>query len=332
MITVMLYIKKDCPACDQAKTDLDSLQQTVPHQIVIIDVETDEQMAKTYQNVPIVEVGPYRLVKEFSRQELHMTLGAARDRATRLSETDAGYHQRMDRGRIMTKTDRFSLWLSNHYMLLINLMVLLYVGLPFLAPVLMKTGATGPAKIIYTIYSPLCHQLSFRSFFLFGEQLYYPRELAGIPDMLTYEETMGHDTVDVLSARRFLGDEIVGYKVALCQRDIAIYGFILLFGIIFSVTGKKLKPIPWYVWVVVGLGPIALDGFSQLPGLMAILPDWFPIRESTPVLRVITGGLFGLMTAWYLYPMIEETMRDTRMVMTRKQNVIAQTQQSRDAE
>jgi uncharacterized membrane protein len=61
--------------------------------------------------------------------------------------------------------------------------------------------------------------------------------------------------------------------------------------------------------------PIGLDGFSQLPGLAGNMPAWVPIRESTPLLRVITGALFGGTTAWYLFPLLEESMRETRALL-----------------
>jgi hypothetical protein len=57
---------------------------------------------------------------------------------------------------------------------------------------------------------------------------------------------------------------------------------------------------------------------SQLPSVVANLPNWLLIRESSPFLRTLTGGMFGWMTAWYLFPMIEETMRETRRIMQRK--------------
>jgi hypothetical protein len=50
-----------------------------------------------------------------------------------------------------------------------------------------------------------------------------------------------------------------------------------------------------------------------------------PIRESTPLLRTLTGGLFGWMTAWYLFPMLEETAREARLIVQRKIAVIQQT-------
>ena len=88
-------------------------------------------------------------------------------------------------------SDRFTLWLSQKYMLIFILIILVYVGAPFLAPVFMKSGVVGPAKMIYMIYSPLCHQLAFRSWFLFGEQPVYPLELAGVNSLGTYEEYTG---------------------------------------------------------------------------------------------------------------------------------------------
>ena len=47
-----------------------------------------------------------------------------------------------------------------------------------------------------------------------------------------------------------------------------------------------------------------------------------PVRESTPIIRTITGVLFGFTTAWYIYPLIEETMLETRRMLTRKIAII----------
>jgi len=204
-------------------------------------------------------------------------------------------------------------------MWLINLFLFIYAGLPFLAPVLMKIHNPVPARVIYTIYSPLCHQLAFRSWFLFGEQPFYPRDIAGVSGYLSYEAATGKSSSDIFGARDFVGNETLGYKVALCERDTAIYASMFLFGVIFMITGRKLKTIPWYLWIGLGLIPIGLDGFSQLPGLAnGGLPNWIPIRESTPTLRVLTGVLFGGTTAWYLFPLIEESMRETRQFLASK--------------
>jgi len=211
----------------------------------------------------------------------------------------------------MSGTDKFTLWLSKSYIWLFNFAVALFVGLPFLAPVLMNAGLVLPAKVVYTMYSPLCHQFPFRSLFLFGEQPYYPRELAGLPYEITYEDIEQKETINVLTARKFIGDDFTGYKVALCERDIALYGAILVFGILFVASKRRIKALKWYIWLVIGILPMAVDGASQLPGLMSNHLPEFLVRESTPLLRYLTGSLFGFTTAWYLYPMIEETMRDS---------------------
>jgi uncharacterized membrane protein len=160
---------------------------------------------------------------------------------------------------------------------------------------------------------------------LFGEQAAYPRTLAGVPGLLTYQQAIGDET-DIAAARSFVGNELIGYKVAICQRCVAIYGSILLFGLFFSFTKKWVKSPPWYVWLIIGILPIAIDGFSQLPSLMTgINLSWLPMRESTPFLRTLTGFLFGVTTAWYGYPYIEESMRDTRRILTHKIAVVKQT-------
>ena len=183
----------------------------------------------------------------------------------------------------------------------------IFLFLAILAPVLLKIGLESPAKIIYKIYEALCHQLSFRTYFLFGEQGYYPRRLSGVYSKIYYEDIITGQ-LDLDFARKFLGNERIGYKLALCQRDIAIYGSLLITGIIFQVTKRKIRPIPWYIWIFVGLLPIGIDGVSQFGGLGVNLFSFLPFRESSPFVRTITGSLFGISTGFFMFPMIEETM------------------------
>jgi uncharacterized membrane protein len=329
MIIVTFYYRQDSELCEKVGADLNELQKTIPHQLVKVDVDLDKLVKEHYgEDVPVVQVGPYLLKYPISKQDLTVALSAANDRVKHLEGVkDETYQQRYQRGHSMSRTDRFSFWLSKHYMSIINFVIFLYVGLPFLAPVLMKASLPGPAKVIYTIYSPLCHQLAFRSWFLFGEQAYYPRQLADISGVITYEQLTNQNSFDIVRARQFIGNGQVGYKVAICERDVAIYGALLLFGIIFSLTGKRLKSFPWYIWIAVGLVPIGIDGVSQLPALTSLsLPAWIPIRESTPFLRTLTGGLFGFTTAWYLYPLIEESMRESYRILVHKTAVVKQTQ------
>ena len=324
MITVTLYYSNPCEECGEILNNLNELQQAVPHRLIQIDVKSDTALESAFPEMPVLEIGPYRLSTPISRKDLQVSMMAAQDRISHLQAAgDLRYQKRVENTQKMSGADRFGFWLSNHYMFIFNMLVLLYVGLPFLAPVFMKLALPGLAKAIYALYSPLCHQLAFRSFFLFGEQLFYPRALANLGGLISYEKITGQEVVNLLAARSFIGNETMGYKVALCQRDVAIYGAILLFGIIFVLARRNIKPLPWYLWIVFGLVPIGIDGFSQLPGLLQNhLPDWIVIRESTPLLRLITGGMFGLATAWYVYPILHETMLETRRVLIKKMAVL----------
>ncbi len=324
MIKVTLFTTSDCHLCDQTKEDLASLQENYPHQLVEVNIDGNRELQLAYGlEIPVVEIGPYRLRAPITRQELQMTLGAATDRVRHLESIDENsYQERLQRGWTVTLADRFSYWLSNHYMTLFNLFVFVYLGLPFLAPVLMATGFIPPARLIYRAYGVVCHQFAFRSWFLFGDQVAYPRAAAGLDGLVPYGKATGLEEADLWEARKFVGNPEVGYKIALCERDVAIYGGILGFGLVFSLTGRRLKSLPWYGWILLGIVPIGLDGFSQIlsqPPLNNVPPlNLLAYRESTPLLRTLTGALFGITTAWFGYPMVEDTMAETRRFMASK--------------
>ncbi|MFQ6100679.1 MAG: DUF2085 domain-containing protein [Anaerolineae bacterium] len=204
--------------------------------------------------------------------------------------------------RIIIITDRFVFWLSKHWLAIFNTLAFIYVGLPILAPVLMHLGVEGPAKVIYTVYRPLCNQLPQRSWFLFGPQFAYMA-----PEFM---ERLGIDVVHDLSAQAFIGNEELGYKIGLCERCTAIYGAIFLFGLLYVLGRRRVRSLPWWGYVA-GLLPMALDGGYQFLSYATTLffPN-FPTSpyESTPLMRTITGALFGLVTVWLAYPLVQETM------------------------
>ncbi|HMK08474.1 MAG TPA: DUF2085 domain-containing protein [Anaerolineales bacterium] len=306
MIRVTLYTKKECELCDQARTDLAGLQTSVPHRLVEIDVESDPVLlARHGANVPVVETGPYTLRAPFTATDLKVALLAAQKGAEGKPALEGGARQRaVGRTRLVGGFAR-------HWLAILNTIVFLYVAIPFLAPVLLKLGAEGPARIIYTAYSPVCHQLAFRSWFLFGEQAAYPRALAGT-SLIPFGQATGIDENDLLAARAFVGNETLGFKVALCERDVAIYGGILLGGLIFAFVRGRLKPLPVWAWFLFGVLPMAIDGGTQLISGFPGLPAGWVARESTPLLRTVTGLLFGLMNVWLAYPYLEESMAETR--------------------
>lgn len=209
--------------------------------------------------------------------------------------------------RVTVLADRGVFWLTMHWLAVCNVFAFLYVGLPILAAVLMYLGAEWPAMVIYTIYRPLCHQLPQRSFFLFGPQLTYS---------VTELVELSGATIDLgMTTRAFVGNQAIGYKVGLCQRDLAIYGMILLFGLVYGPLRRrwKVSALPLWAYVVFGVAPMLLDGGYQFISYIAPL-FWpgSPIKphETTPLMRVITGALFGLGTVWLAYPLVQETMEE----------------------
>jgi uncharacterized membrane protein len=318
MLEVFLYSRSDCHLCEIVQGYLDELREEIPHKLNIIDVDSSPELKKEYGlNVPVVKVGPYTLPAPIDRLKLAVTLNAAQDREQHNAEIDAAIASGLINLPVKwTRSDRAVLWLSRHYLAVFNLFVAIYVFLPFVAPVLMKAGATRPASWIYRTYSVVCHDLAFRSWFLFGEQAVYPREAANVEGLIPYGQATGLDENDLWSAREFVGNDAIGYKVALCERDVAIYAGLLLFGVGFAIARRRIKPIHWIVWILLGFVPIGIDGLSQLisqPPLSLI-----PFRESTPWLRSISGFLFGFMTAWFGYPYVEDTMHENRKILEDK--------------
>ncbi len=203
--------------------------------------------------------------------------------------------------------DGLVLGVARHWLLLINLAVAVYLLLPFLAPWLMRAGFTTPARFIYTIYSFACHQLPERSYFLFGQQPVY--------SLPTLENNGLAAGLDLFARRKFVGNPILGYKVAICQRDVAIYGSVLLGGLLFGLVRSRLRPLSLKVYALF-LIPIALDGGTQLLGL----------RSSTWWLRLITGALFGLASVWLAYPYLEASFQDAIRTEMRRRARRAQAQ------
>ncbi len=93
---------------------------------------------------------------------------------------------------------------------------------------------------------------------------------------------------------------IEGHQVGLCVHCLAIYSSLFAGGLFFALSKKRLRGIPWWVFVLLAL-PLAYDGFSQLFGL----------RESTWEIRLLTGTLFGLGAAWFTFPLLQKGLAET---------------------
>ncbi len=240
---------------------------------------------------------------------------------------------------VARQINRWLLRLAQNWLRIGLVVLAIYISLPWLAPTLAKLGLSGPADFIYTLYSPFCHQFAFRSPFLFGEQAFYPRGAAKsgyapfetvaseseafleqyrfwssiyggrapVPPA-TVAGLAEFSVVQQFSARHFIGDETIGYKTSLCARDLAIYTMLFVGGLIYRRYRWRIRPLPFWLYLVVGLSPVGLDGFSQLLSYPPF--EFWPVRETEPIFRLVTGGLFGLMSAWLGFPHIERSMQD----------------------
>lgn len=307
--------------CDQALSDLDEIKTRIPHTLALVNIDEDPDLKRMYgDRVPVLQAGPYTLESPFDRKKIEMTLGAASDRLKHIGP-DPAYNQGERLKSVSLQMEKLGQWFSRNYLSVLNLFVFIYVALPFLAPVLMNAGQPALARPIYSVYGAVCHQMAFRSWFLFGDQAVYPRAAAGLDELQSYGEATGLDESNsgsaMLDARAFIGNELVGYKVAFCQRDVAIYGGILLFGLIFAASGRRIRSLHWLGWLAIGVAPIGIDGFSQLFSQIPAL-DFIPYRESTPLLRTITGAMFGITTAWFGIPLLEADATAARVKVATK--------------
>ncbi len=238
--------------------------------------------------------------------------------------------------RAALRRDRLLLAICRRWLDLATLLLALYVALPFAAPLLLNLGLQRPGRIIYALYSPFCHQFAFRSFFIGGQQSVWPRELAGLEGMAFEDAALaspafrelfaryaGLDAAAItradlstytpalqFAARAFQGDEVFGYKLTLCERDIVIYLAMLGGAMLYRRWRTRLRPAPILLYVLLGLAPISIDGFSQLLGYPPF--GLWPARETTPAFRVVTGLLFGLMNVWLGFPWLELSFRELR--------------------
>jgi uncharacterized membrane protein len=208
-------------------------------------------------------------------------------------------------------------WIGTHWFQTLLAIYGIWVFIPFLAPVFMHIGWTGAGKAIYLIYSFFCHQLPERSFFFFGEKSMY-----SLPEI----QTVWQNTVNPMILRKFTGNEMMGWKVAWSDRMISFYTSVWLFAAIWYPFRRKIKPIPWWGFVLLLL-PIVLDGsthaVSDFAGigqgfrdtnawLMAITNNTFPasfyagdaLGSFNSIMRALTGVLAGLGIVWLAFPYV----------------------------
>ena len=205
--------------------------------------------------------------------------------------------------------------IARRWILIFGLVYGIFIVLPFLAPLFMHLGWNDPARVIYLIYSFLCHQLPQRSFFLFGPKLTY-----SLPEI----QSAWQNSLDPFVLRQFIGNPQMGWKVAWSDRMVAMFASLWLFGLLWWPLRNRLKPLPWW-GLILFLLPMAIDGtshfISDLAGigqgfrdsnvwLAALTGNAFPAGfyagdawgSFNSWMRLLTGLLFGLGIVWFALP------------------------------
>jgi len=120
----------------------------------------------------------------------------------------------------------------------------------------------------------------------------------------------------------------MGWKVAWSDRMVALYSSIWLFGLIWWPVRRKIKPLPWWAFVLL-ITPMAVDGLTHLVSDLAGIGQGF--RDSNAwlsmvtsgvfapsfyagdawgsfnsVMRLMTGTLFGLGVVWFGFPYLDQ--------------------------
>ncbi|HEY7851008.1 MAG TPA: DUF2085 domain-containing protein [Ktedonobacterales bacterium] len=161
--------------------------------------------------------------------------------------------------RVSGAADFALLQIQRHWLAMLNGVLILFIGIAFLAPIGYALGFTGPSSEIFTVYRFVCGQTPSHSFY------------------------------------------VAGYQMCLCSRCLAIYSSLLMCGLLLTLfrhspNRRFIRPISWKLWAL-GMLPMALDGGTQL----------FGFHESNVYLRLLTGAIFGVMTAWFILPQIEDS-------------------------
>lgn len=220
--------------------------------------------------------------------------------------------------------------ISRHWLAVFVVVYGAFVGLPFLAPAFMHFGWEAPARGLYFFYSFLCHQLPDRSLFLFG-----PKGMVTLPEI----QAAGQEITNPLLLRQFIGNAMMGWKVAWSDRMVSMYGGILVAALMWGAFRRLSRPLPLW-WMVLLALPIAIDGgthfLSDLSGLdqgfrytnawlAALTGSGLPadfylgnaLGSFNSWMRWITGILFAFGIVWYGFPYLDETARDLQRLIGR---------------
>jgi uncharacterized membrane protein len=190
-------------------------------------------------------------------------------------------------------------------------------------PTTVQAGQT-----IYRFLAPHNHQLPQRSYFLFGQN--------SLVQTYSREQVLQLGA-DPYNLQGFIGNPEIGYKTALNQRMIAIFTGIFIGGLIWAIAGQR--PQLSFIWFLPFALPLIFDGLSHLVSenssegfrqsnawAAALTGGGFPasfyvgttVGTLNWLLRTVTGLLFGLGLAWFLFSYLARRFLAVRLKLEPK--------------
>jgi uncharacterized membrane protein len=162
--------------------------------------------------------------------------------------------------------------------------LLLFNGLIFLTPLIASQDAST-GNLLYLAFAPTCHQLTSRSLCLIKSN----------GGQFSIGDCMESDVLSYTKATTMAVGDGIGYKFPVCARDVGIY-LAMLAGLLALPFVRKIESEDWpNKWILVAAAvPIAIDGTTQL----------FGFRESSNLLREVTGAIIGVALPFYIVPML----------------------------
>lgn len=168
--------------------------------------------------------------------------------------------------------DRIFHQVFRHWLSIVNILVLLYAGLPWLSPLLKAWGYAGVGEALFRFYSPLCHQYAGGSFALLGHQVAF-----------CHRET-------ALFTALFVGGLLYGrFRHVLVRRPLPMgVALLLLLPLVIDGTTHTVDFL---------LSDLVLRSSNDAVGSL----NWW--------LRMTTGVLFALGVVLAIYPRLDRDLR-----------------------
>lgn len=296
---VTVYTKPGCHLCEDALDLLDKLTPQYRLQVEELNILDDMALHEAYHTqIPVIEaenaatIG--KLVAPISETELRAYLEMARRESLPPPPTHTIEDEKRktkDEGQNTPHStlhtphskepaiDRMVAYVGRHWLRLVCIVMGVFVGLPWLAPLFDWLGWYNLSHPIYSAYALTCHQLPERAGTVFGYQVAF-----------CYRNTVLYGGLSLFGA---------------------VYGLARDRGV--PKLGWMRRPLPWWGFIIL-LAPMAVDGITHMLGLREPMMDMvmdasfgsFYIGSQPGSLnwwlRIITGLLAAFGAVWFSFP------------------------------